>query len=219
MTTPTALRTPSESARRADRITGAGFVLGGAAFVAGGAAHPGDSGTGSKVAQLHEMLVDGKWYPSHALLLVAMVAFAVAIVRLRRRAALVGGMAAVTRVVSVVAVVAALGMTLHLLSALGAAGIADGEQTFAYRLQTLNETIIDASWGLGIAALAVAGGLTRTLGNPVTLPLGLVGGLAFALASGTIAYTDRFDGLFPLASLLALWGVVVGVLLLTRRAD
>lgn len=104
-------------------------------------------------------------------------------------------------------------------SALGAEGIAGGERTFAYRLQTLNETIIDASWGLGIAALAVAGGLSRTLGNRFTLPLGLVGGLAFALASGTIAYTDRFDGLFPLASLLALWGVVVGLLLLARRAD
>lgn len=65
----------------------------------------------------------------------------------------------------------------------------------------------------------MAGGLTRTLGNPVTLVLGLVGGLAFALASATIAFTDRFDSLFPLASLLGIWGVVVGVMVLLRRSD
>jgi hypothetical protein len=187
------------------------------AFFAGGAMHPGDSGTGSKVAQLHEMLVDDKWYPSHALLLVAMVSFAVAILSLRRRGDLTGAMAAVTRVVAVIAVVAAAGMVLHLFSALGADAIADGEQTLVYRLQALNETVVDASWGLGMAALAVAGGLSRTLGNPVTLALGLVGGLAFALASGTIAYTDRFDGLFPVGSLIGVWAVVVGLMTLVRR--
>ena len=199
-------------------FAGACLVLGGLAFFAGGAMHPGDSGTGSKVAQLHEMLVDNKWYPSHTLLLAAMVAFAAAIRRIRRRGHLDGAMAAVTRVVAVIAVIAAVGMTLHLLSALGADAIADGHKTFAYRLQALNETVADASWGLGIAALAVAGGLGRTLGNPVTLALGLVGGLAFAVASGTIAYTDRFDGLFPLASLIGIWGVVVGLMMLVRRA-
>ena len=217
MSTSTEVSTPPTHVRRPDRVAGACLMLGGVAFFAGGATHPGDSGTGSKVAQLHDMLVDAMWYPSHALLLVAMVAFAVAILRIRLRGGLEGAMARVTRVVSVLAVIAAIGMTLHLFSALGAEAIADGSTTFAYHLQALNETIVDSSWGLGIAALAVAGGLTRTLGNPVTLALGLVGGLAFALASGTIAYTDRFDGLFPLASLIGIWGVVVGLMVLLRR--
>lgn len=44
-----------------------------------------------------------------------------------------------------------------------------------------------------------------------------MGGLAFALASATIAYTDRFDGLFPVASLIGIWGVVVGLMVLLRR--
>ena len=217
MTTSTAIRAQANPLRPEDRIAGACLVLGGVTFVAGGATHPGDSGTGSKVAQLHEMLVNAMWYPSHALLLVAMVAFAVALLRLRLHGGLDGAMATVTRAVSVIAVVAAVGMTLHLFSALGAGAIADGSQPFAYRLQALNETVVDSAWGLGIAALAVAGGLTRSLGNPVTLVLGLVGGLAFALASATIAYTDRFDGLFPLASLIGIWGVVVGVMVLLRR--
>ncbi len=217
MSTSTALRTPSTRIRRPDRIAGAGLIVGGVAFFAGGATHPGDSGTGTKVDQLHDMLIHAMWYPSHGLLLIAMVAFAVAILRIRLRGGLDGAMAKVTRVVSVIAVVAAVGMTLHLFSALGADAIADGNKTFAYQLQAFNETIVDSSWGLGITALAVAGGLTRTLGNPVTLALGLVGGLAFALASATIAYTDRFDGLFPIASLIGIWGVVVGLMVLLRR--
>ena len=217
MSTSTALRTPSTSVRRPDRLAGACFAFGGVAFFAGGAMHPGDSGTGSKVAQLHEMLIDEKWYPSHALLLVAMVSVAVAVLRIRRRGDLTGAMAAVTRVVSVIAVVAAAGMILHVLSALGADGIADGEQTLVYRLLALHETCIAAPWALSIAALAVAGGLSRTLGNPVTLALGLVGGLAHALAAATIAYTDRFDWLFPIGSLIGVWAVVVGLMVLLRR--
>ena len=218
MSTSTAVRTSPTRIRRPDLIAGPCLIVGGVTFFAGGAMHPGDSGTGTKVNQLHDMLIHAMWYPSHALLLVAMVAFAVAILRIRLRGGLDGAMAKVTRVVSVIAVVAAVGMTLHLFSAVGAEGIADGNQTFAYQMQALNETIVDASWGLGIAALAVAGGLTRTLGNPVTLALGLVGGLAFALASATIAYTDRFDGLFPVASLIGIWGVIVGLMVLLRRS-
>lgn len=217
MSTSTALRTPSASLRRTDRLAGACLVLGGVTFFVGGAMHPGDSGTGTKVAQLHEMLVDDMWYPSHALVLIAMVSFAVAIVRIRRGGELTNAMAAVTRVVSVIAVVAAAGMLLHLLSALAAEGIAAGDQTLVYRLQALNETFVAAPWALGMAALAVVGGLSRALGNRVTLALGLVGGLAFALAAATIPYTDRFDGLFPVGSLIGVWGVVVGLMVLLRR--
>ncbi|MFE2519401.1 hypothetical protein [Streptomyces mirabilis] len=128
-------------------------------------------------------------------------------------------MATVTGVVSVIAVVATIGMTLHLFAALGADGIADGEKTALYHVETWNETIVDPLWGLGIATLAVAGGLTRTLGNPITLALGLVGGLAYALASATIAFTDRFDALFLLASLIGIWAVVACVMMPPRKAS
>jgi hypothetical protein len=72
-------------------------------------------------------------------------------------------------------------------------------------------------WGLVIAALAVTGGMTRTLGNKIVLPLGLVGGLAFALATATIAYIDTFDPLFPVAGLAGVWLVATGVVGLTRK--
>jgi hypothetical protein len=218
MSTSTQVRTHPSRVRRPDRVTGAFLLLGGVAFFAGGATHPGDSGQGSKVAQLHEMLVDPMWYPSHALLLTAMACFAAAILALRLWGGLNAAMATVTGVVSVIAVLATLGMTLHLFAATGAAGIADGDKTFLYHLQTWNETIVNPLWSLSIAVLAVAGGLTRTLGNPVTIALGLVGGLAFALATATIAFTDRLDPLFPVASLLGIWAFVVGLMVLLRKA-
>jgi hypothetical protein len=217
MATSTASRTASTPVGISDRLAGASFVLGGVTFFVGGAMHPGDSGTGSKISQLHEMLVDETWYPSHALLLVAAVSFAVAVLRIQRRGDLTGAMAAVTRVASVIAVFAAVGMAVHLFSALGADGIADGQQTLVSRVAALNEMLVAAPWALSIAALAVVGGLTRRLGNPVTLALGLVGGLAHALAAATIAYTDRFDGLFPVGSLIGVWALIVGLMTLVRR--
>lgn len=219
MTSSTQARAHLSHVGRLDRIAGATLLLGAVAFFAGGPAHPGDSGKGSKVAQLHEMLVDPMWYPSHALLLVAVACFAIAIVAIRLRGGVGDGMAKVTRVVSVIAVVATLGMILHLFYATGADGIAGGEKTLFYHVATWNTTIIDSMWGLGIAALAVAGGWTRSLGNRVTLVLGLVGGLAFALASATIAFTDRFDGVFPVSSLISIWGVVVGLMVLLRKGS
>lgn len=217
MSTPTEARPHPSRVRRPDRVAGISLLPGGVAFVAGGATHPVDSGAGSKVSQLHDMLVDSMWYPSHALLLAAVGCFAAGILAIRRRGDLESRTAKVTDVVSVIAVVATLGMTLHLFAATEAEAIAGGDTTFMYHLNVWNETIVNPLWGLGIAALAVAGGLTRTLGNPITLVLGLTGGLAFALASATIAFTDRFDALFPVASLLGLWGVVVGLMLLLRK--
>jgi hypothetical protein len=35
-------------------------------------------------------------------------------------------------------------------------------------------------------------------------------GLDFALAAATIGFTDRFDTLFPVGSLLGIWAVCVG---------
>ena len=92
MSTSTASRRQLSRPRLLSRVTGAFLLLGGVAFVAGGATHPGDSGTGSKVSQLHEMLVDPMWYPSHALLLVAMACFVVALLAFRLR----GGLDAVS---------------------------------------------------------------------------------------------------------------------------
>jgi hypothetical protein len=202
---------------RLNRVSGICLVLGGITFIAGGGAHPGDSGEGNKVQQLHEMLVQPSWYPSHALLLLSMGLFAAGVFATSRRSGLSKSMATATRVVAGIGALAAVGMAAHLFAALEADTLAAGQPTTISTMQTWNETIIDTLWALSIALLAVAGGLTRTVGNRITLTLGLVGGLAFALASVTIAFTDRFDPLFPVGSLIDVWAAAVGVMALTRK--
>lgn len=108
-------------------------------------------------------------------------------------------------------------MAVHLFAALGAGSVANGQHSLVSRAQTINETIVDAAWGLALATLAVVGGLTRTVGNRFTITFGLVGGLAFALASATIAYTDTFDSLFKAGSLLSLWAILSGVIAIRDR--
>ncbi|MBP2708558.1 hypothetical protein JOL79_32790 [Microbispora sp. RL4-1S] len=202
---------------RLNRVSGICLVLGGITFIAGGATHPGDSGEGNKVQQLHEMLVQPSWYPSHSLLLLSMGLFAAGIFAISRRGDLGESMATATKVVAGIGALATVGMAAHLFAALEADSLAAGQPTTISTIQTWNETITDTLWALSIVFLAVAGGLTRTVGNRITLIIGLAGGLAFALASATIAFTDRFDPLFPLGSLIGVWAAAVGVMATTRR--
>ena len=187
------------------------LVLGGVAFFVGGVTHPRDDGEGNKVQQLHDMLVDSSWYPSHAVLLAAMALFAIGILAVRHRRDLTPGVERLLKVVFIIACIATVAMTIHLFAALEAQSLADGKQSLVSRVQTVNETVIDAAWGLAVATLAVVGGLTRSVGNRITITFGLVGGLAFALASATIPYTDTFDSLFKVGSLLSIWAILVGV--------
>lgn len=196
----------------AARLGGIALMLGGIAFFAGGMTHPSDSGAGTKVEQLYHAYTHGSWYPSHTLLLASFALFAVAILLLRKRSDLGAGMRRLVNVVSVIAVVATVGMAAHLLSAFGAESIANGQPSPIYYIQVWNETILNTLWGLGIIALAVAGGVSGILGNRITIPLAVVGGAAWCLATATIAFTDQFDPLFPVSSLIAVWAVVAGLM-------
>ncbi|MCW2940798.1 MAG: hypothetical protein JWN00_3783 [Actinomycetia bacterium] len=113
-------------------------------------------------------------------------------------------------------VLATLAMLVHLFAATQASAIAHGQTTGWIRFHTLNETIVNPLWALSIVALAVVGGLSRTLGNRIVMVLGAIGGLAFALATATIAFTDTFDALFLVSSLIGIWGAAVGVIGLIR---
>jgi hypothetical protein len=203
---------------RIDR-TGAFFLLfGGIAFFAGGALHPKDSSSdGTKLEQLHDMLVDPLWYPSHAVFLAAIALITGGVVVIRRRGDLSGGMARLVSVVAAISVVATLAMLIHLFAATEAEAIEDGDSTALIAFHTWNETIVNPLWGLAIATLATAGGITRTVGNRITLVLGLVGGLTFAMATATIAFTDLFDPLFPVSSMIGVWAAAVGAIGLLRR--
>jgi hypothetical protein len=218
MSNTTALGTTTMHSVRINRA-GAFFLLfGGIAFFAGGALHPKDSSSdGTKLEQLHDMLVDPLWYPSHAVFLAAIALITGGIITIRQRGALHGGMARLLSVVAATSVLATLAMLIHLFAATQAEAIEGGDSTALIVFHTWNETIVNPLWGLAIAALATAGGITRTVGNRITLVLGLVGGLTFALATATIAFTDLFDPLFPVSSMIGVWASSVGAIGFLRR--
>lgn len=217
MTTLGSSRTTTPTTARPDR---AGFVLlsvGGAAFFAGGPMHPGGSDEGDKTEQLRSMLVDPGWYPAHVVALLGFACVAAGLTALGRDRAVRDRLGRLLGVCTAVAVVAALGAVVHLLAATQADELERGGATPLVAAFMGVETVLNPAWGLMIAALAVAGGRTHALGNRIILPLGVLGGLAFALATATIAFVDTFDPLFPVAGLAGVWLMSTGVIGLARR--
>lgn len=192
----------------------------GITFFLYGPLHPGDSGEGNKVDALIEMLESPMWVPAHLLGLTSYACFAAAVLAIRKGIALDPMMSRVTGVVFAIGVAGTVAMLLHALVFTGADAIrADGEDAIWFHLQTWNETIVNGVWALSMAMLVAVGGLTRTVGNRIIMPLGLVGALAYALALATIAFIDTFDVLFPVSGLLAVWSVIAGIMMLVRRGS
>lgn len=217
MTTLNHSRANATTTPRRDRVGYLFLIAGGVAFFASGPLHPTGSDEGDKTEQLHSMLIDSAWYPAHLVALVGFTCVAAGLLALRRNPMIRDRLGRLLPISAAVAVVAALGAVIHLFAATQAAVIEHGGTTPLVAAFMGVETIVNPTWGLMIAALAVAGGLTRTLGNRIVLPLGLLGGLAFALATATIAFVDTFDPLFPVAGLAGLWLGTTGIIGLTRR--
>lgn len=218
MTTLRSSDTTAPSPPRLDRV-GLGFLIaGGIAFFAGGPLHPKGSDEGDKTEQLHSMLVDSAWYPAHLVALLGFACVAAGLLALGSNSAIRDHLGRLLPISAAIAVIAVLGAVIHLLAATQAAEIEHGDTTPLVAFFMGVETIVNPAWGLMIAALAVAGGLTRALGNRLVLPLGLLGGLAFALATATIAFVDTFDPLFPVAGLAGVWLIATGLIGLTRKA-
>ena len=218
MTTLDPSRTAATAAPRRDRAGHLFLVAGGTAFFAGGPMHPQGSDEGDKTEQLHSMLVDSAWYPAHLVALLGFACVAAGLLALGRDPTVRARLGRLLPVSATVAVVATVGAVVHLFAATQAAEIEDGGTTPLVAAFMGVETIVNPVWGLMIASLAVVGGRTRALGNKVVMPLGVLGGLAFALATATIAFVDTFDPLFPVAGLAGVWLVAAGVVGLTRRA-
>ena len=164
------------------------------------------------------MLVDPAWYPAHLVALLGFVCVAAGLVALRRSPVLRARLGRLLTGSVVVALLGVLGSVIHLFAATQAAELEDGGTTPVVVAFMGVETVLNPVWGLMIAALAFVGGFARALGNRVVLALGVLGGLAFALATATIAYVDTFDPLFPVAGLAGIWLVAAGVIGLTRKS-
>ncbi len=206
-------------ARRNRRLVGWGLLAGGVFFFVGGSMHPSDDPPGLSLKEHLELLFsDPAWYPSHALMLIGMTFIAASLVGVVRadllapvrRARSVGVMAAVA------GVLAALGALLHLVVASEADRLAAGESTPLTNLHVVVETLTVPPFGLSLAALAVVGAMSRTVGNRGTAVLGVIGGTAYALAAGTLLFTDALNFLFPLAGAIGLWAIAAGLVLVRR---
>jgi hypothetical protein len=203
--------------------TGWLLVAGGVLFFIGGSMHPKEDPPGVSLKEhLRVMYEDDLWFPGHTVFFVGMVLFAAALVVLVRSGGLrrVGRAQTAAAVAAVATSVAAAGSLLHLASGSEADEIASGSATPLTDVLMVAETIYAPAFGLSIAALALVGAMTRTVGNPIAAAFGVVGGLAYALAGGTFLLTDALDPLFPVSGAMAVWAVIVGVSALRRgRAD
>lgn len=216
----TALDSPARSRRLAlDGGTIAAFSGAAVAFNLGGSLHPNDSGMGDKVAQLHHMLLASTWYPAHLGLLVSFGLFTVAFLRLPGRLEMAPASRRLVRVMAVVSALTTAAMVPHLLAPLGADSLADGQSNALSVFMTIDETLVDAPWALGVALLALVAGVAGDLGNRVTAVAGVVGGISFAAAAVSIPFTDALDGLFAVGGMgITIWALsVAGVGAWRRR--
>lgn len=208
----TALDSPARSRRLVlDALTSAALVGAAVAFNLGGALHPNDGGTGNKVAQLHDMLIHSTWWPSHLGLLASFALFTVSFLRLAERLEVAPVTRRIIRVMAMLSALTTVAMVPHLLAPLGADSITDGQSSALSVFMTIDETLVDAPWAIGVALLALVAGITGDLGNRVTAVVGMVGGASFAAAAVTIPFTDALDALFAVGGMgVTLWtfGVV-----------
>ena len=188
------------------------------AFNVGGGLHPNDGAAGDKVAQLHHMLLHSAWYPSHLALLTSFALFTVAFARLPGRLELAPVTRRIVRVMVVISTLTTAAMIPHLLAPLGADSLADGRSNALSVFMTIDETLANAPWALGVALLALMAGVAGDLGNRVTAVLGVIGGVSFAAAAATIPFTDALDGLFAVGGMgITLWALGVAAVGAWRR--
>ena len=201
------LESPARSRRLAlHGGTSAALAGGAVAFNIGGALHPNDSSTGNKVTQLHDMLLQSAWWPSHLSLLASFALFTVGFLRLAGQFELAPATRRIVRVMTAVSALTTGAMIPHLLAPLGADSLADGQSNALSIFMTIDETLADAPWAIGVALLALVGGVTGNVGNRVTAVVGMIGGASFAAAAVTIPFTDALDALFAVGGMgITLW--------------
>ncbi|MGH9137862.1 MAG: hypothetical protein ACRD0G_12555 [Acidimicrobiales bacterium] len=209
---------------RTNPLVAWGLLAGGVIFFVGGAMHPEEDPPDVTVKEhLRVMYEDGNWWASHTLQFVGLALIAAALVLLVRSGALAHIRRAHTAaIVGATTVAAGAAETfLHLISATDADRIAAGSSTPLTNTLIPVETIVLPIMVAGVAWLAIIGARTGTIGNRAAAVVAVVGGIPFALAGATFAFTDALDALFPFGGYVGVWAVVTGVGLLrhTRTTE
>jgi len=188
----------------------------------GGAAHPPADGSATYEHAVAEMLHDGTWPVTHALVLVGMATLALGVFQLRSTEgrSWPGAVRGWTLALSWAAVLGVVEMVPHLLAYLQ---VDDLERTGSASLLSVHTAIQAASApliGLSFAGLAIVTARRREFGNgPVMAVLAVVGGVAFGLAGILMAvmHEPALSPLFSGAAGFSLW-LLVGSLRRVRAA-
>lgn len=199
----------------AERPVSIALAGGGLLLMATGLLHP----RGAPVAQLDSPL----WVPAHVLLLVSsLILWASLLVMVRTLAPSWDRFASMVGWATVTAFALAVFEGVpHLLAVLEADALAVGDPAPLYAIHSILEVFTNVLLGFSVAALSTVSVRGRTFGGgPAIVAIGILGGVAFGLATplflitgGAPAAAALFDG----SILMGLWLLLSGVLL-ARRA-
>lgn len=189
-------------------LAAAGLLL-----LIGGAGHPVADGSATYEHAVADMLHEGSWPVTHALVLAGMVILALGLFRLRSTEGRPwsGTVRGWTLALSCGAVLGAVEMVPHLFAYLQ---VDDLERTGSATLLDVHMAIQTASApliGLSFAGLAISSARRREFGNgPVMAVLAVIGGIAFAAAGILMAvmHEPALSPLFSGAAGFSLWLLV-----------
>ena len=213
------------TAYRIPRHSAVALMAAGVLLLAGVVIHPHAPDAHDMAQVAYVQTGQARWWPAHLLLLSSYVLFAVVVTDVSRSPGLPSQVARVVRWARPVALFCALAMLVHLLLPLGRDSVADSQHGWAFWAKDFVESV-DGLWGVCVAGVAWSLGRPGLVGNRLTAPLGLVGGLGFGLFSILVPLTGVVVSMQHTRSLLhvlpvfvllvAAWAVVAGLVGLRR---
>ncbi|HYC57735.1 MAG TPA: hypothetical protein VEL28_22610 [Candidatus Binatia bacterium] len=177
-----------------------GLAIAGVLCIAGGAAHPRDG-------NLHQMIGDPKWVPSHLAVLAGLALFTWLLVDFLRGRELDPRVRLWTRLGLAGVAIETIEMVLHTAAAVDHANAMAGRATPILDAHLALVSIAYPIFGVTVPGFIIVAAAAGALGRRALAPLGAIGALAygFAPALNTLFPDAGLGFLFPMFLLFALW--------------
>ncbi|MFS8096162.1 hypothetical protein LFM09_03390 [Lentzea alba] len=190
------------------------LVAGAVALVSGGMLHPEEDPSLTGHAAEAAWIGDPLWVPSHSLILLSSILFALGLTGLLRDKPLPAAARRAGWIAVAGAVLCVVENVPHLVAHFESDAAAAGHSTPFLNTHQVLALLAFPVFGLSVAALAVLGKLT----NPLFTVGAVVGGIAWSLGPWAVGPLglEQLDVLFIIGMLMALWFAAVGVGGLTR---
>ena len=188
------------------------LIAGAVALFIGGMLHPEEDPALSGHAAQAAWIGDSLWIPSHSLILLSSILFAVGLIGLLRdRPALPAAARRAGWVAVAGAALSAVENVPHLAATFESDAAAAGHATPFLNTHMALALLAFPLFGCSVATLAVLGG--RQLAHPVVAAGAVIGGICWGLGPWAVGPLglESLDVLFIIGMLMALWFAVVGV--------